>query len=291
MSLSRRTTPVVLALCVATACETQQSAPVTPQPEASSGGSAAATPGAPSATMAHVRAIHASPDPLASSVVVYLDGSMTPVIPNLSFRNAVGYSDIPPGQHAVQVRLPGIPASTPPSLTWTTPVLQPDHTYTIIAIGLALEAPAVTFASEEDTATVPDPGHANVRFFHALVGTGAVDVCNATGTPLFANVGYGTYGISFADSTQHYVNAPSGTASLLIRQHAPGACSGRPLGAVDVSVVDRTNITLVATGREARHGAGAQSVPPQMLSCQDAPLAGSSASCTAIPINGMGGGR
>ena len=65
----------------------------------------AAAPAAPSA-IARVRVIHASPDPLAAHVAVYLDNSTTAVIPNLGYRTGVGYEAIGAGVHVVQARFP-----------------------------------------------------------------------------------------------------------------------------------------------------------------------------------------
>ncbi len=267
------------------ACDDAPPPVAAPQSIPTSGAEVVGTPGEPSPQMAHVRAIHASPDPLAAAVVVYLDNQTTPVISSLGFRSAVGYRDIAAVQHTVQVRLPGIPATTPPQLSWTTPVLQADHTYTIVAIGLALEAPAVTFVLDEDPGTLADAGHANVRFMDAYVGAPSIELCGNDGTALFSDVGYGTFGAAGGNPDVHYAMVPAGTANLIVRMHGhDGPCTGHPLGAVNVPLQDRANQTLIVVGREVRRGTGNQAVAPQVLSCQDAPLAGADARCATLPI-------
>lgn len=228
--------------------------------------------------MAHLRAIHASPDGMAREVTVYLDGATTPVIPSLAYRGAVGYNDVTAGTHTVQARLPGSPPTSPPALVWQTPPFQAGHSYTIIAHGLALETPTVTFSPEEDTAATTPSGMALVRFFHALIGASPVDVCVGA-VPVFANVAYGNWGTS---NDRRYAQAPAGSATLQVRAAAARPCTGRSMGHVTATVDAGNVITLVAVGRVGRRN---QAVTAELLACTDAPLAaGASSSCMPLPI-------
>lgn len=235
-----------------------------------------AQPAQPAGT-ALVRVIHASPDPMAAGVTAYLDNGTTPVA-NLTYRAAEGYTRLPAGTHTVQARLPNMPPTAPPVLQWTTPAFQPEHAYTVIAHGLAseLSGPPVTFVPEEDTLQPAPAGSARLRFFHALVGGPAVDVCLGNAAA-FANVSYGQWG---SGSEGRYAVAPAGNGTLTVRRAGGAPCTGQPVGSVSAAVPPGANVTLVAVGRLA-HGRGA--VAPEVLVCQDQPLAGPSR-CAPTPL-------
>lgn len=214
---------------------------------------------------------------MAAGVTAYLDNGTTPVA-NLRYRAAEGYTRLPAGVHTVQARLPNMPPTAPPVLQWTTPAFQADHAYTIIAHGLAseLSGPPVTFAPDEDTLAPAPAGSARVRFFHALVGAPAVDVCVGT-MPAFSAVSYGQWGNG---AQGHYAMAPAGNATLTVRRAGGAPCTGQPLGTVAAAVPSGANVTLVAVGRIA-HGRGG--VTPEVLLCQDQPLTTPS-QCFASPL-------
>lgn len=279
---------VVPAFCVLASCassppqSSMMSAPVAepppppPPPPSDPLPLATPLPAAPSGN-ARIRAIHASPDSMAGAVAVYLDNATTAAIPNLTFRSAAGYTEVAAGAHSVQARLAGAPATSAPALMWQTPAFEPGHSYTIIAHGMALEAPNVTFAPEEDTATTTPPNMALVRFFHALVGASPVDICVGS-TAVFANVSYG----SFANGSQgRYSPVPAGSARLDVRATATAPCTGRSMGHVSATVEAGQVLTLVATGRVGRR---AQAVTPELLACRDAPLNGAPSACVPVPI-------
>jgi hypothetical protein len=261
MTRPRRLVPALLPLALA-ACA---SAPPPPAAVALT----APPPAAPPPAAAFVRVIHASPDTFAQTVQAYLDNGATPAVPDLTFKSAAGYTPIPAGVHSVQARVPGMSAATPAPINWNTPDLQPGRAYTIVAHGLAsdLSGPQVTFSHDEDAMTAAPAGRANVRFFHALVGGGTVDVCLNGGTPAFAAVSYGTFA-NAAGVPGHYAGVAPGTVSVAFRGSAAGRppCTGRVVGTVDVPLVDGSTVTLVAVGRLARPPLA---VAPEVLVCTD----------------------
>ena len=264
-TLPRR--PLALAATLAfAACASQQSSQPAPPP-----GPPAPPPPPPPPAAAYVRVIHASPDGFARTVQAYLDNGTTPAVPDLAFKSAAGYTPIPAGVHTVQARVPGMLATAPAPINWSTPALEPGHAYTIIAHGLAsdLTGPQVTFTHDEDAMTAAPAGRANVRFFHALVGGGTVDVCLNGATPAFAAVAYGTFA-NAAGVPGHYAGVAPGTTSVSFRATAPGraACTGRVVGTVDVPLTDGSTVTLVAVGRIARPPLA---VTPEVLVCSDGP--------------------
>ena len=233
------------------------------------------------ANSALVRVIHASPDTMARAVAAYLDNSQTAIVPNLEYRSAAGYNPVPAGTHTVQARLAGMPASTPPALSWNTPAFLAGHAYTIIAHGIASEFGGntpVTFSPEEDSLTAPAPGRTNIRFFHALVGGPAVDVCVNGTIPAFVSASYGTWANAFGTSTR-YAAASPGAVNVSLRASGGGApCGGRVLGTVQTSLPDRSNLTVIAIGRSGRG-------TPEVLVCTDAPLTVPS-QCVTAPVSG-----
>lgn len=260
------------------ACE--QPAPPPPVVVAApSGGEAVAAPVAPQA-VARVRVIHASPDPLAAHVAVYMDNSTTAVIRDLAYRTGVGYEAIGAGAHVVQARFPSAPPTSPPVLSYNTPNFEANHWYTVIAHGLASEpqGPPVGFAPEEDPSAPIDPSRAALRLFHAVVGGPSVDAC-VGGAPVLAGVAYGQW--SVGSNGRYGVVAP-GPQQIVFRQHAGAPCSGRALGGVQAMLSPGANYTVVAIGRVGRIGA----VTLEALVCTDSPLSGPS-QCGAVAITPM----
>lgn len=227
---------------------------------------------------ARVRVIHASPDTMASNVVIYLDNARTPAVPNIAYRQAVGYQAASAGSHLVQARLPGFAADSPPVLSWSTPAFAAGRAYTVVAYGLASElaGPPVAFAAVEDLNEGPAAPAAQMRFFHALVGAPPVDLCT-TGTVVFQNVRYGTWGSA---ASGRYMPGPSGPAVFAVRQSGGAPCAGQVVGSVRLNFAAGSNSTLIAVGRA---GAGRSNIAPDLLHCTDTPLAGPS-SCTPQPL-------
>lgn len=236
----------------------------------------AAPPQAPTA-VARVRVIHASPDPLAAHVAVYMDNGTVPVIRDLAYRTGVGYEPIAAGPHVVQARFPSAPPTSPPVLSYNTPNFQANQWYTVVAHGLASEpqGPPVGFSPDSDPSAPLNPSGAALRVFHALVGGPPVDVCVGA-TPAFAGVAYGQWSNG---PSGHYALVPPGMHQVTLRQHAGAPCAGRVLGGFQANLAVGTNYTVVALGRLAHIGG----VALEALVCNDSPLAGSS-QCAATPI-------
>jgi hypothetical protein len=259
------------------------------------------TPGAPveAARVATIRVIHASPDRAAASVDLYVDDSGVPIATAVAYRGIVGPVEVPAGEHAIHVRAAGSAATTAPAFTGHTPALEGNHHYTVIAHGLVGGAAphALALAADADATPTPEAGTAHVRFFHAIVGLGPVDLCRpgtpahpaATGQParpatlptaLLHDVGYGTFGSAEHDgATSHYVHVPAGSPlTLQIRAHAARGCAGLLRGTVTVTPAEQSVVTAVAVGR-----ATAPLSPRALLVCAES--AGDGApSCTPTPI-------
>ncbi len=228
--------------------------------------------------MAAVRVIHASPDRPLASVDLYLNDQTTPAATALAYRSITGALRVTPGEHAVPVRIAGTAATEAAPATAHTPALEGDHRYTVIA---HTGAHGVAFAAADDDLAAPDAGHAKVRFFHAVVGVPAVDVCRpatparaaAAGHPaepahpataVFANVAPGTFG------TEGYVDVVGGAAvTLQLRGHGARPCAGAALGAVTFTPADRSVTTAVAVGRTTPPAA-----PRALLLCSDGTFEG-----------------
>lgn len=255
-------------------------APSPPIPVAAPSGAERPMPASAPEATARVRVIHASPDPLAAHVAVYMDNSTTAVIRDLAYRTGVGYEAIGAGAHVVQARFPSAPPTSPPVLSYNTPNFMANHYYTVIAHGLASEpqGPPVGFSPEEDPLAPIDPSRAAIRVFHAVVGAPSVDVC-VGGAPLVAGLAYGQWSVG---SSGRYAVAAPGMQQIALRQHGGAPCSGRALGGVQANLSPGTNYTVVAIGRAGRLG----SVPLEALVCNDSPLVGPS-QCGAVPLSPM----
>lgn len=243
------------------------------------GAEASAAP-APPGGSARVRVIHASPDPLAAHVAVYMDNALVPVIRDLAYRTGVGYEPIAAGVHVVQARFPSAPPTTPPVLSYNTPNFVAERWYTVVAHGIASEpqGPPVGFSPEEDPGAAVDPSRAAIRVFHAVVGAPAVDICLGS-TPVVANIAYGQWSTG---THGRYALATPGPSQLSVRAHGGSPCSGRALGGFGLNLTAGANHTLVALGRVARIGGVAQ----EILVCNDAPLTAPT-QCGVVPLAPM----
>ena len=258
-----------------------------PRRAANTGGGATPEPEPPPPT-ASVRVIHASPDRAAARVDVYVGSNGTPGVSALEFRHAAGPLSLPTGAQDVALRAAGAAADAAPLYSHASPALEADHTYTVIALGLAGNAQSpLGIAAAADDSTAPESGSARVRFFHAVAGLGAADICVApvparpaapgrAATPaqparaVFANAAYG----AFTD----YAAVPAGAAvTLQVRVRNARPCAGLVRGTVTVTPAQGV-ATLVATGRV---GVGPTNVPRVLLVC---PQGGEGATCVEVPV-------
>lgn len=249
--------------------------------------------------MAALRVIHASPDRAAASVDLYVDELPTAIATAVAYRSVTPAVELPAGAHAVHVRPAGAAVTAAPALTAQTPALEGDHRYTVIAHGLVGGAAphALAVAADGDSSATPEAGTAHVRFFHAVVGLGAVDLCRpatparpaAAGQParpaapaaaVVENVAYGAFASAERDGqTSHYLPVPAGAAiTLQIRADAARPCAGPLRGTVTLTPADQSVVTAVAVGRVT-----APAAPRALLVCPDAVTDGAP-SCTPIAI-------
>jgi hypothetical protein len=216
-----------------------------------------------------VRVIHAAPV-LTPNVDLYVNG--TSALPDLAFKAVRGYLPLPAGEHAIALRAAGNAAGDPllaGSLTVTA-----DRFHTVIAHGLASGEPRLGVTPLEDDRSAPPDGQARIRFFHALVGVNAVDLCvagatpRAAATPLFTNIAYG--------GTGAYANVPAAAVTIQVRAQNAQACTGAIIGTVAVTPTAGMMATAVAVG----NAAATPAVAPELLVCSDA----EQSSCTAVPV-------
>jgi hypothetical protein len=123
-----------------------------------------------------------------------------------------------------------------------------------------------------------------IRFFHAVLGWGEIDVClpapfaNEEAETLFAGVTYGGL------ASEGYIDLPSDTRRIQLRTASEeGYCMGPVIGAGFLRPprgfeLDSQNLTIIALGRLS----GRPAVPRALLVCQDAPA--ESPSCFRVPM-------
>jgi hypothetical protein len=239
----------------------------------------------PPPAVARLRVIHASPDPAAATAAIYLDGATTPAIASLAYKAVQSYSDLPAAAHTIAIRPASAAATTPAVLEGHTEALTANHNYTAIAHGLSTGEPRLALATVEDNGEQPEAGHAHLRFFHALAGVAAVDVCmpgsnaRAPATPVFPNVAYGAWGQPEGGHNA-YANVPTGhDVKLQVRLHNDRVCSGAVQGVVTLDATklpDRSVQTAIAVGQPTARPA----IAKELLVCTDAPVAGTSTPST-----------
>jgi hypothetical protein len=238
----------------------------------------------------HVRVIHASPDPSASTLAVdlFVERSATAALGSLAYRATSGYIDAPEGNLWVEVRRRDA-TSAPPALAAQAQTLQLGHKYTVIVYGTLARAQPMALASTEDFDTEPPAGHARLRLFHALVGVGAVDVCTRDSPPVavFSNAAYGRWGFTRPGAERYdaTVDVRAGSPLALdVRAYAESTCAGPLVGQFTITPPERSVLTLVAVGGEV--SASSPAIPREVLLCTDAPRAGSPG-CEAVSIRSV----
>ena len=243
---------------------------------------------------AGLRVIHASPDRTLASVSAFLDDSAVAAVQGLAYKNIAGYLELTPGAHGLVLRRPNAPAAAAPALSLRTDDLDAGGRYTAIVHGLAAGSPRIAVAVGTDSLTPPEEGKARVRFFHALAGLGAVDVC-LPGRParpaapnqpaqaavpasaVFANVAYGAFGSVQGGA---YADVPAGApVTLQVRAQNARPCAGLLRGTVTFTPPTASVLTAVAVGRAV----GAPPVARELLVCTDGPVSGAP-SCRATAI-------
>ncbi len=216
-----------------------------------------------------VRLIHAAIESRDEAVTLVADGTATSAATGYQFSSA--YLSLAPGEHALSARandteLIGASFRFAEGMS------------TIIAYSTA-DFP-VALAPAADPSRAPARNSAQVRFFHAIVGQGALDVCSAPesgrgdGSVIAANVTAGALG---APDTG-YLSVPGG-AELVLQLRAQNAtpCHGRVLGMARFTPASESNYTLIFVGRSGRHR-----IAPELLFCADPPAIDTSCATVAV---------
>ena len=278
MTLSPRETALAVLLCM-TGCppvaHVSQLVVYAPPP-----------PPRPLGPPAPLRVIHASPDPTVAHVVLTVDGRIA--AQDIPFGGAAGYGEVPAGHHTIQLHPRQLPPTTPPPLSEELQLMGP-HASTLIVHGLLVGTPNIAFVQADDTTSTPAAGHGRLRFFHAAVGLGVVEICIATrgahrpGFPLFAGGDEGAFLVAetaLVDASPQWADVEVAEAvTLQLReQNVDDPCHGTELGTATIVVPDQARVTLVAIGRLD----GDPAVAPAILVCPDGPLP--DARCDSVPI-------
>jgi hypothetical protein len=230
---------------------------------------------------AHVRVVHAAPDP-STATVTLLRGDAT-FAADLAFGASTSYVDVAPGAHALVVEgLRSIESGDAPVLlTAATPQLAPGARVTLVLAGIPGGEPALALSASDDAPPAPAADAAAIRFFHAIVADAALDVCLAgatphdAATPVFTAVARGSF--ASAESGAYATLPATGETALQIRAAGDAPCSGRALGIARFSPAAGGVHLLVATGRGGR-GRGADRT---LLVCDDTPA---DPACLTVPF-------
>lgn len=279
----------VVAGCGSSTSQEGDTTPPPPEPAVPPAPPEPAAPPAPANVEVSVRVIHAAATAATKTISpTYATGGDTPgaLGTDLAFGAATGYTSatLPPGTNGIGLSV-NVEGFDPLSFAGTITAGEP---HTAVVFSAPDGAAGLSAAVLRDSAQAPDAGKTRVRFFHAVLGWDAVDVCapgenaRAAGTPVFANAAYGRSPMS--QSPDNYIDLPAGVSRLQVRQTSADApCSGRVVGVVDVAApeggtLDGQNVTLVAVGRTSGRPAVARAV----LLCLDSPAA--APACTSLPM-------
>jgi len=273
---------ISLALFLAAAgCRHGDGEPTNPEPVPGTGGDTGVVettpqppPPPPAPVKVRMRLVHAAATASKAPVsVAYTgEGEAQPVAEGLAYGTTSTYTEatLAPEASKIALSLAAEGFETPDA---DVPI-SAGAAHTAIIYADAETAGQLHYAVNVDETTAPTEGM-RVRFFHGVMGWGAVDVCapGATprdpGTPIFTAVGYG----GFAATGYQAVTAE--TTRLQVREtNAETPCSGRVIGGVALRPpqgVDPSlqNLTFIAVGRAT----GRPAVPRGLLVCTDAPAA------------------
>ncbi len=220
---------------------------------ATEGATPVITPGIALSAAARLQAIHNAADPLASSVDVYVNGTLYPALDDLDFRTATPFLSVPAETPLT------FDITAPDAMDNTTPLFPSMPTTlaagsTSIAIANGVLTPA-SFESAINTAatiglnifTIPgeesaSAGNVRVQLFHGATDVGPVGLGLSLGALLFNTVSYG--------ATTGYTDLAS-TLSIALTLTNP-LLNDIPLLVtttdLDLSVYDGATLTLVASG-------------------------------------------
>lgn len=229
-------------------------------PTQADAGPVAAAPGT------QVRLIHAAIESREQVVTLLADGTATTTPTGYQFSSA--YLALTPGAHEISARANDAELIGA-SLTF------PEGLSTLVAYSTG-DFP-VALAMAADVTTTPAANTAQVRFFHAIIGQGPVDIClvgesaRSDGTPIIANVAAGSLG-------EYATVAGGGELALQLRAQHGTPCHGRVIGVARFTPASESNYTLIFVGMQGRHR-----VAPELLFCADPPA--SDTSCATLAID------
>jgi hypothetical protein len=215
---------------------------------------------------ASIRIIHAAVESRDASLSITANGDSSTLAGPTGFQFASTYGALEPGTHALSVQSGGqelIGASLELAAGF----------HTVVVYSTA-DFPAALAAVPDSAAEWPAET-SGVRFFHAIVGTTAIDVCAADGHPLFPAVNAGTFG----DATGGYGQVPSASElSVQLRARHATPCHGRMIGVASFTPASGNNYTLVAVGRTR-----GRRVPLELIFCADPPA--TDTSCATLTLS------
>ncbi len=223
----------------------------------------------PLAGDAQIRFLHVATRATQTAVDGFGVDMDTPLFPGAAYKVPTAYAKVATsaGDVALLVRGQGLAEFTVQAN------VPPGSHNTVFVISDPASAEGLQLVTVDDDAPRAPAEAVRVRFFHALAGASAVDVCvagagRAPATLLFPGVGYGALAA--------YLDLPSPPpVRLQVRQASENECAGRQIGVVELAATEEhgllgQNVTLVALGA-LRQPRGRPDVESEVLVSIDQP--------------------
>lgn len=186
---------------------------------------------------AKLRVVHASPNAPAVDVLANSNALLT----NVPFFTASNYLTVPAATYTTDLRVNGT-TTVPLSQALT---LNAATNYTVFAVGLVGQTPALQYLVGVDDASLPPAGQSKVRVVHASPDAPAVDVY-ANDQLVMSNVAFPAVG--------NYLNVPAGAYVFKLRAAGAAANSTPAFTSPTVTTVAGNIYTVVARGQFAQAG-------------------------------------
>ncbi|MBN8616831.1 MAG: DUF4397 domain-containing protein, partial [Deltaproteobacteria bacterium] len=239
----------------------------------------------PEPSHAHVRLLHATPASSAASVSLFVGDAAEPIARDITFEAPASYAAAPALASELVVR--GGEGTSPLAALSARP-LRPHAAYTVILFGSGTARDPLVAELQEDVPVDSDQSRNTFRFFNAMAGSPALELCRVAGprrTPLFSGATVGGYGVPHfranatpVDPMSNAVEIVSnGVVELEVYPAGRTPCSGRKLGTARFSASSGLNGTIIAVGtyRTTRSR--------ELFMCADAP---SDTNCIEVPLDG-----
>ncbi len=186
------------------------------------------------------------------------------------------------------MRAAGEPPNATPLLNIPTPPFGASEAYTILLYGGQGREPLQAMV-QEDVPVDSDSSRNTLRFFNAMQGAPALELCRLRGptnrTPVFSGASVGNYGAPHFRPNARHVDAmtnaaevvSNGRVELEVRIAGRTLCSGTKLGTARFVASSGLNGTVVAVGnyRSPR--------TRELFMCADAP---SDTNCITVALDG-----